>query len=70
MTLKFYTSVAKGLKLKVRKFGGLCPTFVEVTWEKVVVVVGGGGGGGCGCLPILNRVKIILFFIGPLQQFF
>ena len=29
--LKFYTSVAKGLKLKVRKFWGLIPTFVEVT---------------------------------------
>ena len=29
--LKFYTSVAKGLKLKVRKFWGPNPTFVEVT---------------------------------------
>ena len=29
--IKFYNSVAKGLKLKVRKFGGLNPTFVEVT---------------------------------------
>ena len=27
---KFYTSVAKGLKLMVRKFLGLIPTFVEV----------------------------------------
>ena len=34
--IKFYTSVAKGLKLKVRKFGGLSPTFVEVTGEKLV----------------------------------
>ena len=34
--LKFYTSVIKGLKLKVRKFLGLIPTFVEVTWEKLV----------------------------------
>ena len=39
--LTFYTSVAKGLKLKFRKFG-LIPTFVEVTGEKLV----GGGGGG------------------------
>ena len=31
MDLKFYTSVAKGLKLKVRKFWLLIPTFVEVT---------------------------------------
>ena len=34
--LKSYTSVAKGLKLKVRKFWGLIPTFVEVTGEKLV----------------------------------
>ena len=36
MNLKFYTSVAKGLKLKVRKFWGLIPTLVEVTGEKLV----------------------------------
>ena len=36
MNLKFYTSVAKGFKLKVRKFYGLVPTFVEVTGEKLV----------------------------------
>ena len=34
--LKFYTSVAKGLKLKVRKFLGLIPTFAEVIGEKLV----------------------------------
>ena len=39
--LKFYTSVAKGSKLKVRKFLGLIPMFVAVTGEKLV---GGGGG--------------------------
>ena len=49
--MKFYTSLSKGLKLKVRKFWGLIPTFVEVTGEKL------------GFLPlpppspILNRVK-------------
>ena len=32
-TLKFYTSAAKGLKLKLREFLGLIPTFVEVTGE-------------------------------------
>ena len=36
MALKFYTSVAKGLKLKVRKFWGLTPAFVEVTGKKLV----------------------------------
>ena len=34
--LKFCTSVAKGLKLKVKKFWGLTPTFEEVTEEKLV----------------------------------
>ena len=34
--LKFYTSVAKGLKLKVRKFLGLILTFLEGTGEKLV----------------------------------
>ena len=36
MALKFYISVAKGLKLKVRKFWGLIHMFVEVTEEKLV----------------------------------
>ena len=39
MALKFYGSVAKELKLKVRKFWGLIPTFREVPEKKVV-----GGG--------------------------
>ena len=42
----------KGLKLKVRKFSVLIPTFVEVTVEKVVVEVG-----LFAPPPILNRVK-------------
>ena len=49
--LKLYTSVAKVLKLKVRKFGSLIPTFVEVTGKKLV------GGPFCPP-PILNRVNI------------
>ena len=39
--LKFYTSVGKCLKLKVRMFWWLIPTFSEVTEAKLV---GGGGG--------------------------
>ena len=35
MSLKFDTSVVKGLKLKVRKFLRLIPMFVEVTGEKL-----------------------------------
>ena len=37
MALNISTSVAKELKLKVRKFWGLTPTFVDVTGEKLVV---------------------------------
>ena len=33
---KFYNNVAKGLKLKVKKFCWLIPTFVEVIKEKLV----------------------------------
>ena len=36
MTLKFYASVAKELKLKVRRFWGLISTFAEVAGEKLV----------------------------------
>ena len=36
MTLKFCTSVTKGLKLKVKKFWWLIPTFVELAREKLV----------------------------------
>ena len=36
VTLTFYNGVAKGLKLKSRKFWRLIPTFVEVTGEKLV----------------------------------
>ena len=36
MTLKFYTSVEKLLKLKVRTFWGLIPAFVKVKGEKIV----------------------------------
>ena len=36
MGLKVYTSVAKRLKLKVRKFWWLISTVVEVTGEKLV----------------------------------
>ena len=50
MALKFYTSVEKGLKLKVKKFWWLIPTFLEVTGEKLVECGGEGGWqGGWGC---------------------
>ena len=51
MALKFYTSVAKGLKLKVRKFLGIIPTFVEATGEQLV-------GRIFLVIPILNRVNV------------
>ena len=53
--LKFYTNVAKGLKLKVRKFWGLIPTFEEVTGEKLE--------GGTFLAPHPERVKMIMKFM-------
>ena len=47
--LKFYTSVAKGLKLKVGNFRGLILTFVEITGEKLLE--------GAFLHSILNRVN-------------
>ena len=50
MVLKFYTSVERRLKLKVKKFLGLIPTFVEVTEKNLVR--------GAFLTPhILSRVK-------------
>ena len=51
VALIFYSSVTKWLKLKVRTFCGLTPTFVEVIEEKPV-----GGGGEPFCLPSLIRL--------------
>ena len=58
MGLKFYTSVSKGLKLKVRKFSRLICMFVEVTGEKLV---GEERGGFFAPLStsILNRLKVL-----------
>ena len=52
MTLKFYTSVAKELKLKVRKFRRLVPAFVEITGKNCY-----GGFSHPFPLPILHKVK-------------
>ena len=61
VNLKFYISVAKGLKLKVSMFCGLIPMFSEVTEEKLVRA--GGGGGGLLVCPhpphIIKRVNNI-----------
>ena len=61
MDLKLYNSVTKGLKLKLRKFSGLIPTFVEVTGEKLV-------GGLFAPPPILNRVKATYKYENQLQS--
>ena len=53
INLKTYTSVAKGLKVKVRKFLGLIPTFSEVKGKNLV-------GGIIALLPMLNRVNYII----------
>ena len=51
MNLKFHASVAKELKIKVKKLGRLNPTFVEFAGEKLVE------GGLFDTPTILNRVK-------------
>ena len=65
MNLTFYSSVAKGLKLKVRKFWRLIPTFVEVAGEKLLRGWGSGGGvvGTFWTPPILNRVKLNYLYL-------
>ena len=49
-----YTKVAKGLKLKVRKWWGLIATFVEIKGEKLVE------GARFPPPPIQNRVNLKL----------
>ena len=51
MNVKFCTRVAKGLKLRVRKFWGPIRTFVEVTGRKLV-------GRAFLPRPNLNKVKV------------
>ena len=53
--LKFYTSVAKGLKIKVRMFWGLIPTFVKVIGKKLV------GEALLTAHPFLNRANVTIF---------
>ena len=55
IALKFYTSVAKELKLKLTKFCGLITRFVDNTGEKLV------GGPFCTPYPILNSLKHEIF---------
>ena len=59
MPFKFYTSVAKGLKLKVRKILRLIFMFVEVTGEKLVGNEGGLFAPPPPPLSILNRLRVL-----------
>ena len=55
MALIVKTSVVKGSKLKMQKFGGLIPIFGEVTGRKLA----GGGVEGVLFGPLnLNRVNV------------
>ena len=56
MALKFYINMAKRLKLIVKNFCGLIPTFLEVTGEKLV-----GALLAQPPLPILERVNVGYF---------
>ena len=58
IALKFYTRVAKGLKLKVKKFWELIPTFAEVTREKPIAGAGGGGAGDGGGLILMYQLFV------------
>ena len=58
IALKFYTSVAKESKLKVRKFWCLIRTFVEVIGEKLVE-----SEVGRVCPLHLPRIGLILFLV-------
>ena len=57
MALKFYTSVAKGLKLEAKKFWELICTLLEITGEKQVEK----GGGGFLPLLFINKVNKLKF---------
>ena len=50
LALKFYISVAKGLRIKSKTFSLLIPTFLEVSVDKLVGEWGGAGGRGGGGL--------------------
>ena len=63
INLKVYTSVGKGLKLKVKKFWELIPTFVEVTGEKLV-------GGPFFIFGIFSRLVGSLTYVYVVLQFF
>ena len=59
--LKFYTSVEKGLNLRVRKFWRLIRMFVDITGKNLVAA---GGGGGRGVFVVNHRsVHTILAYI-------
>ena len=55
IALRFYTIVAKELKLKFKNFWRLILTSVEGAGEKLV---DGGQGGSFLGSPIMNKVKV------------
>ena len=71
MVLKFFTSVEKGLELKVRKFWGLLPTIVEDTGEKLKLKIRTAMNAKLQCLLfVLTRSYIyyIIFMTVPLRS--
>ena len=59
IALNFYASVEKGSKLKVSRFLGQIPTFVEVTEEKLIegLFSNNDQPHSPPSFPILNRVS-------------
>ena len=55
IALKFYSSVAKGLELKVRKIWGLIPTFVHGTIKRTGIT--------CKIIPCYRRDSACRWFI-------
>ena len=59
MVLKFYTSIAKRLKLKVKKFLRVIFMFVEVTGEKLIGEEEGFFTRPFPLSPILYRLRVL-----------
>ena len=70
MTLKFYTWVAKGLRLKVIKFWVLIPTFVKVIGEKLEEREGFLTASVRWITLVVNGLMMLLLHVSKIFNFF